>query len=139
VNKKRLGRGLDALLGREEGGFEPSSWDLNSGGDLSQVSLDLIDTNPYQPRRHFDSNEITALADSLRQHGMLQPVIVRAVGERFQLIAGERRLRAAKEAMLHEVPARIMDLDDRRVARRHHRARRDSGNRLSGQRFSGDA
>lgn len=115
MNKKRLGRGLDALLGREEGGFEPSSWELNSGGDLSQVSLDLIDTNPYQPRRHFDTNEITALADSLRQHGMLQPVIVRAVGERFQLIAGERRLRAAKEAMLHEVPARIMDLDDRRV------------------------
>ena len=115
MNKKRLGRGLDALLGREEGGFEPSSWELNSGGELSQVALELIDTNPYQPRRHFDTNEITALAESLRQHGMLQPVIVRAIGDRYQLIAGERRLRAAKEAMLHEIPARIMDLDDRRV------------------------
>jgi ParB family chromosome partitioning protein len=115
VNKKRLGRGLDALLGREEGGFEPSSWELAPGGDLGQVALDLIDTNPYQPRRHFDANEIAALADSLRQHGLLQPIIVRAVGERYQLIAGERRLRAAKEAMLHEIPARIMDLDDRRV------------------------
>jgi ParB family chromosome partitioning protein len=115
VNKKRLGRGLDALLGREEGGFEPSSWELNSGGELSQVALEFIDTNPYQPRRHFDTNEITALAESLRQHGMLQPVIVRAIGDRYQLIAGERRLRAAKEAMLHEIPARIMDLDDRRV------------------------
>ncbi len=115
MNKKRLGRGLDALLGREEGGFEPSSWELNSGGELTQVAMDLIDTNPYQPRRHFDTNEITALAESLRQHGMLQPVIVRAIGDRYQLIAGERRLRAAKEAMLHEIPARIMDLDDRRV------------------------
>lgn len=115
MNKKRLGRGLDALLGREEGGFEPSSWELAPGGDLGQVALDLIDTNPYQPRRHFDATEIAALADSLRQHGLLQPIIVRAVGERYQLIAGERRLRAAKEAMLHEIPARIMDLDDRRV------------------------
>jgi len=88
---------------------------LNSGGELTQVALELIDTNPYQPRRHFDALEITALADSLRQHGMLQPVIVRAIDERFQLIAGERRLRAAKEANLHEIPVRIMDLDDRRV------------------------
>jgi ParB family chromosome partitioning protein len=115
VNKKRLGRGLDALLGREEGGFEPSSWELTPGGDLAQIAVDQIDTNPYQPRRHFEAAEIAALADSLKQHGMLQPVIVRVVGERFQLIAGERRFRAAREAHLHEIPARIMDLDDRRV------------------------
>jgi ParB family chromosome partitioning protein len=113
VNKKRLGRGLDALLGREEGGFEPSSWE--TGGDLQHIPLDSVDTNPYQPRRHFEPSEIAALSESLKQHGMLQPVIVRAVGDRYQLIAGERRFRAAKEALLHEIPARVMDLDDQRV------------------------
>ncbi|MFM7131797.1 MAG: ParB/RepB/Spo0J family partition protein [bacterium] len=113
MNKKRLGRGLDALLGREEGGFEPSSWE--SAGDLQQISIDAIDTNPYQPRRHFEASEISALCESLKQHGMLQPVIVRHVGDRYQLIAGERRFRAARQAHLHEIPARVMDLDDQRV------------------------
>ena len=76
MNKKRLGRGLDALLGREEGGFEPSSWETST--DLAHISIDQIDTNPYQPRRYFDESEIKALSESLKQHGMLQPVIVRA-------------------------------------------------------------
>ena len=110
--KRRLGRGLEALLGREEGGYEPSNLD---GNELSFVAVDLIDPNPYQPRRQFDGAEIAALADSLRQHGMIQPVLVRQIGERFQLIAGERRLRAAVEAQLHEIPARVMELDDQRV------------------------
>lgn len=110
--KRRLGRGLEALLGREEGGYEPSTVD---GNELSFVAVDLIDPNPYQPRRHFEGTEIAALADSLRQHGMIQPVLVRQIGDRFQLIAGERRLRAAVEAQLHEIPARVMELDDQRV------------------------
>ena len=112
MNKRRLGRGLDSLLGMGEGGSEPSSIDA---ADLTQINVGLIDPNPFQPRRQFDAAEITALADSLRQHGMIQPVIVRAVGDRFQLIAGERRLRAGIEAKLGEIPARVMDLDDRRV------------------------
>lgn len=113
MNKRRLGRGLEALLGREEGGFEPSSFDAN---DLTFVAVDQVDPNPFQPRRQFDPSEIAALADSLRQHGMIQPILVRAVHDRYQLIAGERRLRAAVEAQLHEVPARVMDLDDQRVS-----------------------
>jgi ParB family chromosome partitioning protein len=112
VNKRRLGRGLEALLGREEGGFEPSSFD---GADLIYLPVDQVDPNPFQPRRQFDAAEITALADSLRQHGMLQPILVRASGARYQLIAGERRLRASLEAQLHEVPARVLALDDQRV------------------------
>ncbi|WZO99139.1 ParB/RepB/Spo0J family partition protein [Isosphaeraceae bacterium EP7] len=112
-NKKRLGRGLDALLGREEGGFEPSSLDT---GDLLHIAVDQIDPNPFQPRRHFDPAEIAALADSLRLHGMIQPILVRTVGDRFQLIAGERRHRAAMEAQLHDIPARVMELDDQRVS-----------------------
>jgi ParB family chromosome partitioning protein len=82
---------------------------------MLRIAVDQIDPNPYQPRRHFPENELSALADSLRQHGMLQPIIVRAFGNRYQLIAGERRLRASIEAQLHEIPARVMDLDDQRV------------------------
>ncbi len=113
MNKRRLGRGLDALLGREQGGYEAST--LNSA-ELLHIPVDQIDPNPFQPRRHFDAVEVSALADSLRQHGMLQPVIVRQVNDRYQLIAGERRLRASIEAQLHEIPARVFDLDDQRVA-----------------------
>jgi ParB family chromosome partitioning protein len=112
VNKRRLGRGLEALLGREEGGFEGGSLEAS---ELIQIGVDQIDANPYQPRRQFNSQDIASLADSLRQHGMLQPILVRAVGTRYQLIAGERRLRASIEAQLHEVPARVLDLDDQRV------------------------
>ena len=77
MNKRRLGRGLEALLGREEGGFEGGSLDAC---ELIQIAVDQIDANPFQPRRQFNSQEIASLADSLRQHGMLQPVLVRAVG-----------------------------------------------------------
>ena len=112
MNKRRLGRGLEALLGREEGGFEPTALEAS---EMLYVAVDQIDPNPYQPRRHFPQSEIAALADSLRQHGMLQPILVRAIGDRYQLIAGERRLRASIEAQLHEIPTRVMDLDDQRV------------------------
>jgi ParB family chromosome partitioning protein len=112
VNKRRLGRGLEALLGRDEGGFEPGSLEQ---AELTHIAVDQIDANPFQPRRHFSSSEIASLADSLRQHGMLQPVLVRPAGLRYQLIAGERRLRASIEAQLHEVPARVLVLDDQRV------------------------
>ena len=113
ANKKRLGRGLASLLGTEEGGFEPSSLE---GAELVHIPVDQVDPNPFQPRREFDPAEIAALADSLRQHGMLQPILVRPVGDRYQVIAGERRLRACVEARLHEVHARVMDLDDQRVS-----------------------
>jgi ParB family chromosome partitioning protein len=113
VNKRRLGRGLEALLGRDDGGYDPGSVDF---AELTYVPVDQIDPNPFQPRRQFDPAEIAALADSLRQHGMIQPILVRAVNDRYQLIAGERRLRASAEAQLAEVPARIMDLDDQRVS-----------------------
>lgn len=112
MNKRRLGRGLEALLGREEGGFEPGSLGT---GELLLLAVDQIDPNPYQPRKQFPFEEIAALADSLRQHGMLQPVLVRSIDGRYQLIAGERRLRASIEARLHEIPARVLDLDDQHV------------------------
>ncbi len=113
TGKKRLGRGLAALLGTDEGGFEPSSLE---SAELLHLQVDQIDPNPFQPRREFDKAELATLSDSLRQHGMLQPVIVRAVGERYQLVAGERRLRAAIDAHLHEIPVRVLELDDQRTS-----------------------
>ncbi len=113
MNKKRLGRGLASLLGTEEGGLEPSALEA---AELIHVAVDQVDPNPFQPRRQFDPADIASLADSLRQHGMLQPILVRTRGSRFQLIAGERRLRAAIEARLHDVPARVMELDDQRIS-----------------------
>ena len=75
-----------------------------------------IDDNPFQPRREFSEPEIVSLAESLKEHDMLQPVLVRRVGARWQLISGERRLRAAIRAGWTEVPARVRSANDRLVA-----------------------
>ncbi len=87
-------------------------------GDPGLIQLDVhqIDDNPFQPRRHFEDSEIASLAESLKQHDMLQPVLVRRVGPRFQLISGERRWRAAKLAGWSTIPACVRDADDRLVA-----------------------
>ena len=75
-----------------------------------------IDDNPFQPRREFSEPEIVSLAESLKEHDMLQPVLVRRIGSRWQLISGERRLRAAIRAGWTQVPARVRTADDRLVA-----------------------
>lgn len=83
-----------------------------------ELLLDVyeIDDNPFQPRRQFSEPEIASLSESLKEHDMLQPVLVRRVGDRYQLISGERRLRAAIQAGWSKVPARLRDADDRLVA-----------------------
>jgi ParB family chromosome partitioning protein len=103
--KTRLGRGLDALLGPEDA----------SGQALAEVPVEVIDQNPYQPRKDFDDTELKALSDSIKTHGVLQPLVVRPVGGRYQLIAGERRLRAARSAGLTAVPVRLVDFNDQQV------------------------
>jgi ParB family chromosome partitioning protein len=80
------------------------------------LNCDAIDRNPYQPRQTFDEAEIADLTDSIRAHGILQPLIVRRVGDRFELVAGERRLRAAQSADWRQVPVQIRDVDDRQMA-----------------------
>jgi ParB family chromosome partitioning protein len=107
--KSRLGRGLDALLsGSDEGG-------VATVGTQSQVPVDAIENNPYQPRKTFDDEELASLSASIRTHGVLQPLVVRQIGERFQLVAGERRLRAAREAGLSSVPVNVVDFNDQQV------------------------
>jgi ParB family chromosome partitioning protein len=81
-----------------------------------KVGVYDIEPNPFQPRRDFDEVEIDALAESLQRHGLLQPVLVRRVDERFQLVAGERRLRAAIKAGWAEVPVQVVEADDRQAA-----------------------
>ncbi len=103
--KSRLGRGLDAL------------WSEGSAaaGTQTQVPVEAIERNPYQPRKTFDSDELASLSASIRTHGVLQPLVVRQVGERYQLVAGERRLRAAREAGLQSVPVTVMDFNDQQI------------------------
>ncbi len=105
--KARLGRGLEALLGTAE---QPSL-----AAAPSRVGVDTIDHNPNQPRKTFDDDEIASLSATIKSHGILQPLVVRQVGDRFQLIAGERRLRAAKAAGLDSVPVTVVDFNDQQV------------------------
>lgn len=109
--RRRLGRGLNALLGT--GSFGESG--PVGEGDQSQVHVDLIERNPFQPRQEFDPEALNELVDSVRQHGVLQPLLVRAVGDGYQLIAGERRLLAAKRAGIELVPCRVLELSDQQV------------------------
>ncbi len=117
--KKRLGRGLEALLSATGELDEQHVMDATgapAGGELIQLSVYDIDDNPFQPRRDFSEPEIASLAESLKTHDMLQPILVRIVDGRHQLISGERRLRAAIKAGWTYVPARIREADDRLVA-----------------------
>jgi ParB family chromosome partitioning protein len=103
ATKPRLGRGLNALIG------EPAD------GPPTALAVGLIQNNPFQPRKRFDDDELLALSESIRNHGVLQPVVVRKAGDAFQLIAGERRLRAAQIAGLAEVPVHVVAFDDQQV------------------------
>ena len=84
--------------------------------DLLMLDVYEIDDNPFQPRREFSEPELASLSESLKEHDMLQPVLVRRVADRYQLISGERRLRAAIKAGWSQIPARLREADDRLVA-----------------------
>lgn len=89
------------------------------GGDQAQTTCEIpltkIQQNPFQPRKEFDPDELAKLSASVRSHGILQPLVVRASGDQFQLIAGERRLRAAQQVGLATVPIRVVDFNDQQV------------------------
>lgn len=112
--KKGLGMGLDALFGAN---IEETIETKKSDNGLSNLKLSLIDINREQPRKLFDEEKIKELADSINENGLVQPIIVVKNGNRFKIVAGERRFRAAKLAGLSEIPAIIRDddLDDNKV------------------------
>ena len=84
--------------------------------DHTLVDVTLVDPNPYQPRKMFDDDSLVELSDSLQQHGMLQPLVVRKAGERYELISGDRRLRAAIKAGWTQVPIHVRMVEDRQMA-----------------------
>lgn len=136
AKEKRLGRGLEALLGKV-GGIDSSAQQTynelaagipTDGGEAdwmlqqklaaqnpSTVDIMSIERNPFQPRLEFNEAELDQLSASLQAHGLLQPIVVRKVEDRYQIVAGERRFRAAMRAGWSEIPVHCLSVDDRQM------------------------
>ncbi len=106
MEKKALGKGLKALIGEPE---EFARYEVTS---RDRIDIDLIEPNPDQPREDFDERQLAELVSSIKAEGVLQPIIVRQIGDRYQIIAGERRWRAAVKAGLMSIPATIREAAD---------------------------
>ncbi|MCD4701627.1 MAG: ParB/RepB/Spo0J family partition protein [Candidatus Aegiribacteria sp.] len=104
--RKALGKGMEEIF--------PGIGD-DDKSNPREVNIDLIDTNPFQPRKEWKKEEILSLASSIISQGILQPLVIRRTGVRYQLIAGERRLRAAHEAGLKKVPVVVREADDQQM------------------------
>ncbi len=107
MKRQALGKGLDALLPKAK-----------SGPALLEIELEQIRPNAYQPRVQFDSASLDELADSIREHGVLQPIVVRRAESGYELVAGERRWRAAQKAGLARIPALVQDVSDEKMLER---------------------
>lgn len=103
---KRLGRGLDALI---------PSLTVHDDDKITEVSLQQLRPNPYQPRKNFDEQSIQELAESIKQHGIIQPIIVRSVVKGYEIIAGERRYRASQWLGLTTIPAVVRNFSDQQA------------------------
>ena len=111
--KKGLGKGLEAIFGDNVSTVLEEI--QHSGHGSEEIEVKLIHPNPYQPRQHFDQDRIDELAMSIKEHGVFTPVLIRKSVSGYQLIAGERRLRAVKQVGLERIPAIILDFDDRQM------------------------
>ncbi|MEM7245226.1 MAG: ParB/RepB/Spo0J family partition protein [Acidobacteriota bacterium] len=105
--RNALGRGLDALI--------PSGPADSLSTGITEIDIDRIQPNRYQPREHFDDDALAGLADSIRENGIIQPVVLRRRGDEFQIVAGERRWRASQLAGLKRVPAVIKNVTDEKL------------------------
>lgn len=116
MGKKRLGKGLASLIEGEEGkNTDPESSEPRSEGGPVEIELSRIELNPEQPRKEMDEERLKGLAESIRNAGVLQPIVVRAKGDMYELVMGERRLRAAHRVDLDTIPAYIREVDDDRM------------------------
>ena len=118
TKKRKLNRGLDALLGTDltkkasAGKAEASTISLGDG-DLRQLPLEFLQRGKYQPRIDFDEAALQELADSIKAQGVMQPIVVRSIGaDRYEIVAGERRWRASQLAALDTIPAIVRDISD---------------------------
>ena len=106
--RQPLGRGISALLGEDRSAS-------SAGISTNEIDIDLIEPNPQQPRTRFAEAELNDLANSIRSNGIVQPIVVRSHGGRYQIIAGERRWRAAQKAALRRVPAVVKEIPDEKL------------------------
>jgi ParB family chromosome partitioning protein len=114
MSRKALGRGLEALISEQgDGGDRVST--LPVGGGEIKIRLDQVEANPYQPRGRFDPERMKEIVQSVRELGLVQPILVRPHGEKYQIVAGERRFRAAQEVGLRTIPAVIRDIGEREM------------------------
>lgn len=117
TKRQSLGKGLDALLGLAEEinadqGLAEGDHGV-AGGNLKQIPVEFLQRGQYQPRREFNSDSLQELADSIASQGLIQPIVVRGIGQdKYEIIAGERRWRAAQLAGLDEIPAMVRDISD---------------------------
>ncbi|MDO4961019.1 MAG: ParB/RepB/Spo0J family partition protein [Eubacteriales bacterium] len=132
--RKRMGRGLGEIFGDEQvaaaaekikskrtGAAEAARTKdaaeaENVSRETSKIKISLIEPNSDQPRKNFDEKSLNELAESIKEHGVIQPILVRQNGQMFKIIVGERRWRAARLAGLKEIPAIVKDFDDRETA-----------------------
>ncbi len=120
TKKKALGRGLNALLS-DSAADERLETDIpvshhQASGNVLEIPIDQIEVNPFQPRTHFDEAALQELADSIRVHGIIQPITVRRLApNQYQLISGERRLQASKRAGLQTIPAYVRTANDQQM------------------------
>jgi ParB family transcriptional regulator, chromosome partitioning protein len=115
--RQALGRGLNALIGDDK---------LETAPELApnEIDIDLIESNPQQPRRRFSEDELEGLAQSIRVNGIIQPIILRRQNGRYQIVAGERRWRAAQRVGLRKVPAVIKEVSDEKLLELERKPRR---------------
>ncbi len=113
---KGLGMGLSALLGEAPRPAPPSRSDFDARGGVREIEIARIRPNPDQPRIQFNEEALDELAESIAERGVLQPILLRPDGDGFQIVAGERRWRAAQRARLHTIPAIVRDIDESTTA-----------------------
>ena len=127
MGKQALGRGLSAIfkahdvLGNSvDNAINNTASNENANPDnqkIVEINIDLIDPNPFQPRKFFDDDELVELAETIEKHGLIQPIAVRKVGDRYQIISGERRTRASKLANCQTIKAQVYEnLDDKTMS-----------------------
>ncbi len=118
TKRKALGKGLEQLFSNEVidfDSFEKKIVDTAKGNDIVEIPLSEIRSNPYQPRKTFNEEKIQELADSIKEYGIVQPIIVKKAVKGYELIAGERRTKAARIAGLTTIPAIIKEFDDQEM------------------------
>lgn len=108
--RKALGRGLSSLLGDDKPALETTV-----GATPNEVDIELVEPNSEQPRSRFAEEALEELAQSIKANGIIQPIVVRSVGGRYQIVAGERRWRAAQRAGVHRVPIVVKDVSDEKL------------------------